>query len=155
MSPSVCPWTPQLPQNFPADTGCLRDKAAVPGDMLEEVPCIIVLIRNWYVWRFRLPICNNIMTWAFFKLNRIQKWNKTKQWQSLFYRVFLSSFNETQLHYCAENVHWSVHVFVTPVKFGETVKEVICTVVSELWTIIEQKLKELTGAYWQNWKQKQ
>jgi len=45
----MCPWTPQLPQNFLTDAGCLRDKAAVPGDRLEEAPCIIVLIRNWCV----------------------------------------------------------------------------------------------------------
>jgi len=61
-----------------------------------------------------------------------------KQWQSLFYKVFLSSFGETQPHYCAESVHWPVHVFVTPVKFEETIKEVICTIESELRIITEK-----------------
>ena len=48
-------------------------------------------------------------------------------WQGLLYRVFLSSFPETQQHYRAESVHWPVHVFVSPVKFEETINEVICT----------------------------
>jgi hypothetical protein len=49
-------------------------------------------------------------------------------WQGLFYRVFLSSFHETQQHYRAESVHRPVYVFVTPVNFGETIKEGICTI---------------------------
>jgi hypothetical protein len=49
-------------------------------------------------------------------------------WQGLFYRMFLSSFPETQQHYRAESVHRPVYVFVTSVKFGETIKEVICSI---------------------------
>jgi hypothetical protein len=62
-------------------------------------------------------------------------------------QVFLSSFPETRQHYCPESVHWPVHVFVTPVKFGEMIRDVMCTIRIKIMDNNRKKLKQLTGAY--------
>jgi hypothetical protein len=76
-------------------------------------------------------------------------------WQGLFYRVFLSSFPETQQHYRAEIVHRPLHVFVKPVKFGETIKEVICTIRIRIMGNNRKQIKTVDRSLWQNLKRKE
>jgi hypothetical protein len=76
-------------------------------------------------------------------------------WQGNLYRVLLSSFSETQQHYRAESVHRPMRVFMTSVKFGEAIKEFICTIRFRIMDNTREQITTVDRSLWQTLKRKE